>query len=102
MGRMLDIRIKSGLVFELHDATECIAFSSRRNVGPDVSLEKTRDISLEGCYIFRCPSFLSVRRFWLPLECENMKDAFRIIMGYLGNGCRTECRCGGYEASLAQ
>ncbi len=84
MGRMLNICVERCLVFELHDATECIAFSSRRNVGADVSLEKTGNISLEGCYIFRCPSFLSVRRFWLPLECENMKDAFRIIMGIPG------------------
>ena len=55
MRRVLNIRIKGGLVFKLHDATECVAFSSRRNVGAHVVWR--RPIFPGSCDIFRALVF---------------------------------------------
>jgi hypothetical protein len=47
-GGMLNIRIKKGLVLEMHDATERVTLPSGREVWAYVSLKKSWDLSLEG------------------------------------------------------
>ena len=75
MRRMLDIRVKRSSVFELHDATECIALSSGRNVWAYVSLKKAGDLALESSDLFSGFLLLSFRCIRLPAKCEYVKYA---------------------------
>ena len=45
---MLNVGVKGRLILEFHDAAECISFSTRRYVRPNVGLKKSWDYSLEG------------------------------------------------------
>jgi len=102
MRRMLDIRVKLGSVFELHDATECIALSSGRNVWAYVSLKKAGDLALESsdlCRGFLLQSFRCIR---LPAKCEYVKYAAWLVFSRrdLGQLRRSKCRNRGCDAAI--
>ena len=87
MRRMQWIRFERCLVFELHDAGEGVAFSARRNIGTNMSLEKARDFPLKSFYLSGRSLLLGFRNPGLPLEAENMKDdcclffSYRVLIG---------------------
>jgi len=74
MSWMLKIRVKRGLVLELHDATKGISLGAGRDVCAHVSFEKSGNDSLEGGNIFGGSILLRVGSAGLPLESKDVKD----------------------------
>lgn len=72
---MLKIGFKRRLVFELHDAAEGIALSSRRDVWAHVGLKQSGDHALEGGDFTSGSILLSVGCPGFPLKCEGVKDS---------------------------
>jgi len=75
----LNIRVEECFVLELHDSAKRIAFSSRRNIWAHMGLEKSGDNSLKGGYVFCSSVLLRFRCPLLPLKCEDVKDACRLV-----------------------
>ena len=100
---MLNVCVKSGLVLEAHDAAECVAFSSGRNVGADMSLKQSGDLSLEGSDRFPRSTLLLFRSVRFPLKCKYVKDASCLFFSQsrLGPASSNECDGRGCEAGLA-
>ena len=95
MRRMLRIRIQRCLVFELHDADEGVALSSRRDVGANVSLNKSGDLPLKRDYLSSSSFFLLFRGPWLPLKTKNVKGASSVLFRHrisLGSGKKRDGR----------
>ena len=74
MHGVLNIGVKRRLVFESHDAAECVALAAGRDVGANVGLEQAGDLPLKSGYILRGLGFLRFGDVRLPLKCEYVKD----------------------------
>ena len=47
MSGVLEVCLKGGLILEVHDATKCVALSSRRNIWSQMGLKKSGNYALE-------------------------------------------------------
>jgi len=75
MSRVLEICVKGRLILEMHEATKCVALSSRRNICSQMGLKKSRNHPLKSADFFLGSILLSFRCPWLPLKCEHVKDS---------------------------
>jgi len=96
VGRMLNVCAQRGFVFELHDAAEGVALSSRRDVWADVGLEESGNYALEGEDVFSGSFDLSVGCAGLPLKGEDVEDGGGMGLGVRCFG-RVESEQGGSD-----
>ena len=103
MRGMLHVRVKRGLILELHDAAERVALPSRRNVRPYVGLQESGDLPLESSDVFGGSFLLGLRCIGLPAKGEYVKHVARrvFLSSNPGLAGRSECGNRGCDAAVA-